>query len=219
MKLPHAHALFIHGSSRIHRIRAEIKILGLLVFAVLVGLTLPAWWIACASAAAALAALVHLAGLRFRTMARRLVLEVPFVAFALALPLIGGGERVEVLSVSLSTAGLWTLWSVLAKSTLCLGASIILTATTTIPDLLRGLRALRVPSVFVDIAGLMIRYLDVLMGQARRLKVAMASRGFGHEARRFAPVASGAGAMFMRTYERAERVQVAMASRGYGAPR
>ena len=121
-----------------------------------------------------------------------------------------------VLGLELSETGLWDMWNILAKATLGLLTSIVLAGTTDIPSILRGFEALRVPRVLTAIMGFMIRYLDVILGEFRRMRVAMQSRGhnprwLGHAK----PYATSAGLIFVRSYERGERVYLAMASRGY----
>ena len=74
------------------------------------------------------------------------------------LPLVGQGERVEVLGVALSVEGLWAAWNIVAKGTLGVATSVILAATTPVPELLRGLERLRLPAAFTTIAGFMVRY-------------------------------------------------------------
>ena len=152
-----------------------------------------------------------------RSLARRLRFEVPFLAFALFLPLVGQGERVDVLGVSLSVAGLWGAWNIVVKGTLGVAATVLLAATTSMPELLVGLERLRVPRVFVAITGSMIRYGDVIIGEMRRMNDRACSRaattrvGCG----RRKAVAASAGALFVRSYERGERVYLAMLARGY----
>jgi cobalt/nickel transport system permease protein len=64
--------------------------------------------------------------------------------------------------------------------------------------------------------GFMVRYLEVVTGEMARMKVARESRGFRSRSVRSWPVlATSAGALFMRSYERGERVHLAMLSRGY----
>ena len=143
-------------------------------------------------------------------------IEVPFVAFALLLPFVGRGERVEVLGLSLSVAGLWAAWNILVKGTLGVATSVLLAATTPVPDLLRGLERLRMPRLLVPIAWFMVRYGDVIADEMRRMRIA-GSRA-GYDARwiwQARAVAASAGALFVRSYERGERVYLAMLSRGY----
>jgi cobalt/nickel transport system permease protein len=62
----------------------------------------------------------------------------------------------------------------------------------------------------------MVRYLELIVEELGRMRVAMVSRG--HDARwlwQVRPIATGAGAMFIRSYERGERVHQAMVSRGF----
>jgi cobalt/nickel transport system permease protein len=154
--------------------------------------------------------------LPLRILLKRLVIEVPFVGFAVLLPIVGRGERVDVLGVSLSRAGLWGGWNILAKGTLGVAIATVLASTTAVPELLRGFDRLRAPKLFTAIAGFMIRYADVLRGEADRMQVARISRGdnprFLWQAK---ALATTAGALFVRSYERGERVHVAMQSRGF----
>ena len=87
------------------------------------------------------AIVAQIAGLRLTYVAKRLVIEVPFVLFAVFLPFVGQGERVDVLGLSLSVAGLWAMWNILIKGTIGVGAAIILAATTSVASFLRGLTA------------------------------------------------------------------------------
>ena len=88
--------------------------------------------------------------------------------------------------------------------------------TTSMSDLLVGLERLRVPRVFVAITGSMMRYGEVITGEMRRMKIARQSRGYDPRWMwQSKAVASLAGALFVRSFERGERVYLAMASRGY----
>ena len=211
-----AHALFVHGDSLIHRLRPECKLLAqiLFVFAV-VATPREAFW-AFGVYVVMLVVLTQLADLTVAFVAKRLVIEVPFVLFAVFLPLVGQGERIDVLGLSLSVEGLWAMWNILIKGTIGVAASVILAATTPVPDFLRGLERLHLPSVFTSITGFMIRYSEVISQEARRMKVARESRGYDArwlwQAKGFA---ASAGALFIRSYERGERVHLAMISRGF----
>jgi cobalt/nickel transport system permease protein len=212
----HTHLLYRHGDSLVHRLPAHVKVVCLFAF-VLVVVATPArlYWafvvyagmLACVAAAAAIPA---------RFVLRRMVVEVPFVVFALLMPIVSTGERIDVVGLSLSEAGLVSAWNLLAKGTLGVVASILLGATTDARDLLMGLHRLRLPSRLVEIAAFMVRYIDVVVAEMQRMRVARESRAF--EARHLGHlrvVARSAGALFIRTYERGERVHLAMLSRGY----
>ena len=88
--------------------------------------------------------------------------------------------------------------------------------TTDPRDLLVGLERLRVPIQLVQIMGFMVRYLDVVTDELRRMRTARESRGFtARDPRQWPVVARSAGALFIRSFERGERVHLAMISRGY----
>jgi cobalt/nickel transport system permease protein len=212
----HVHALYQHGDSRVHRLAPHAKIMGtaLFVFAV-VATPREAFW-AFALYAIIVAVLIRTARLPRRFVASRMLIEVPFLVAAALLPFAAGGDRVDVAGLSLSVSGLWGLWNIVAKATLGLLASIVLAGTTQVSSLLAGLDALRTPRIVTGIMGFMVRYLDVVLGEFRRMRVAMRARGFapawfGHAR----PYATAAGTLFVRSYERGERVYLAMASRGY----
>ena len=174
-----------------------------------------AYW-AFALYAMAVLFLARAAGLGLPTLFRRLAIELPFIAFALFLPFIGHGERVDVLGLSLSADGLLAAWNIVAKATIGLAVSVVLASTTQMADLLRGLDRLHVPRVITGIAGFMIRYSDVITGEARRMKVARESRGYKPRwLWQVRALASSAGTLFIRSFERGERVHLAMISRGY----
>lgn len=212
----HLHALHVHGHSPVHRMAAEAKVAAMLVFVVAVVATpREAVW-AFGLHAFLLLAVVVFAELPLGFVLRRMTIEVPFVAFAVFLPFLGGGPQTEVLGVALSLEGLWGAWNILAKATLGVAASVTLIATTEIPDLLHGLDRLRVPRLFTAIAGFMVRYIDVIAGELQRTRTAMTARG--HDSRwlwQATPLATAAGALFVRSYERGERVHQAMVARGY----
>ncbi|MFG3581735.1 cobalt ECF transporter T component CbiQ [Micromonospora chersina] len=212
----HAHVLYRESSSRVHRLPPEVKIVAMVLFTVAVVATpREAYW-AFGGYALLVGAVAALARVGPRWLLARALIELPFVLFAFALPFFGTGERVEVAGLSLSVDGLHGAWNILAKGTLGVLASLLLAATTTTRDLIVGLDRLRCPQILTQIATFMLRYLDVLVGEARRMRVARVSRGddprFLWQLRGFA---AGVGALFLRAFERGERVYLAMVSRGY----
>ena len=212
----HAHTLYVHGHSRIHRLPPDVKLVAVVGFVVGVALTpREAVW-AFAVDAAALVVAVGLARLPLRFVATRLAVVTPFVAFALLIPFVASGSQVEVLGVGLSREGLWGAWNVLAKATLGATASILLAGTTEIPALLTGMGRLRVPQPLTLIATFMVRYLELVSDDLRRMRTAMTARGYDPRwLWQAKPIASSAGALFIRSYERSERVHAAMLSRGF----
>ncbi|MFB6660523.1 cobalt ECF transporter T component CbiQ [[Kitasatospora] papulosa] len=212
----HAHRLYRHGTTPVHALPPHCKLAAVLCFVVAVVSTpREAVW-AFALYAALLAGVAAVARISPGFLLKRLVIEVPFVAFALLMPFVVPGEQTELLGVSVSVPGLWGAWNVLAKGTLGVAASVLLASTTELRSLLLGLQRLRLPPLLVQIASFMIRYGDVIGDELRRMSVARRSRGFeARGVRHWGVLAKTAGALFIRSYERGERVHLAMVSRGY----
>ncbi|WIM98826.1 cobalt ECF transporter T component CbiQ [Actinoplanes oblitus] len=212
----HAHPLYLDRGGRVHRLAPEVKIMAVLLFTIVVVLTPPTSYPAFAGYFVLVAALAVVARVPALWLLKRATIELPFVLLAIALPIVGHGERVQWLGMSLSVDGLHGAWNIFAKGTLGVLASLLLAATTTMRDLLLGLDRLRVPAVFTQIATFMLRYLDVLADDARRMRIARLSRGYDPrflwQVKAFAV---GVGSLFLRSYERGERVYLAMVSRGY----
>jgi cobalt/nickel transport system permease protein len=211
----HTHRL-VTGDGPIHRAAPQAKLASLLLFVLIVVLTpREAMW-AFGAYAAIVVILLAVARVPPGYVARRLVVEVPFLLFALFLPIVGRGPQVDVAGVSLSVEGLWAAWNILAKATLSVAATVVLIATTPIAGILQGLDRLGMPRVLTSIAGFMVRYLDVIADEVRRMRIAQISRGYSPRwIWQAKAIATTAGALFIRSYERGERVYLAMVSRGY----
>lgn len=212
----HAHALYLHGHSRVHRLAPEVKVAAALVFVVAVAITpREAVW-AFAVYAVSLSVVLLVGHIPIRFVLARLPAVLPFIAFAFLIPFIASGEHVDVAGMAVSRDGLWAAWNIVAKATLGATSSIVLAATTEVPDILRGMSVLRAPAVFISIAGFMIRYLELVAEEFSRVRMAMEARGFDPRwLWQAKPIASSAGALFVRSYERGERVHAAMVSRGF----
>jgi cobalt/nickel transport system permease protein len=202
--------------STVRRAAPQCRIAATVLFVVAVVATpKEAWW-AFLVHAVLLASVARRHGVRARAVLRHVRLEAPFLAFAALLPFVAGGDRVDVLGVDLSRAGLWAAANIVVKATLGVAAAAVLASTTSVPELLVGLERLRVPRVLVAITGSMLRHAAVVTDELQRMRIARLSRAYDPrwlwQAR---AVAAGAGTLFVRSYERGERVFVAMAARGF----
>lgn len=212
----HAHPLYLPGSSPVHRLPPECKIVAAFLGVVCIVATPRAAFAVFGAYFLLLAAVWVLARIPPGWIARRALIELPFVVLAILLPFAGGGPQVEVFGLSLSVDGLYGAWNILIKGTLGVLTSLTLAATTPLRDLLLGMQRLHAPAIFTTIATLMLRYIDVIAGEAQRMRLARISRG--HDPRfiwQAAATARGIGALLLRSYERGERVHLAMLSRGW----
>jgi cobalt/nickel transport system permease protein len=212
----HAHGLYVHSQSPIHSLPAQCKLVGAILFILTIVVTPRESLWAYGVYALIAGGVASAAGVSLWFIVKRLVVEIPFVVFALFLPFMGEGKETMFLGLSMSVDGLWAGWNILIKATLGLSTTIILAATTEVAELLRGLDRLHTPRAITAIAGFMVRYADVITGEMSRMRVARESRAYDPrwfwQAR---AVAASAGSLFIRSFERGERVYLAMLSRGF----
>jgi cobalt/nickel transport system permease protein len=204
------------GDSPVHRVPPQVKIVcAFAAVLCVVGTPRQSFW-AFGVDLVVLAVVWRIARVPLGWFARRALIELPFVVLALVLPFTGGGPRADVLGLPVSVDGALAGWNIFAKGTLGVLVSLTLAATTHPRDLLVGLQRLRAPRLFTTIAGLMLRYAEVVVAEARRMRLARICRG--HDPRflwQAGATARGIGMLFLRSYERGERVHLAMLSRGW----
>ncbi|MFV0259800.1 MAG: cobalt ECF transporter T component CbiQ [Acidimicrobiales bacterium] len=204
------------GQDRRRHLAPEVKLVGLLGFVTGMAVTPRHGVVFLLGDLAVLAGAIAWARLPPGTVARRLTVVLPFLLAALALPLVAGGEQVNVAGIGLSVDGLGAGAAIAAKAVLGAGASIVVAATTPVADLITGLGRLRLPPVIVSIVAFMFRYLDLVGDEAARMRRAMTARGMRSRWLGDAgPLLAATGALFVRSYERGERVHRAMLARGY----
>ncbi|MCW2995296.1 MAG: cobalt transporter, inner rane subunit CbiQ, partial [Conexibacter sp.] len=188
----------------LHDAAPEVKVVALLVFALSVAFVpRGAWWPFALDAAIVLG-LAAWARVPPRSLALRLVIEIPFAGFVVLLPLVAGAE-------GLALAG-----AIACKATLVVLATGVLSATTPAAEIVAGLERLRVPPTFTAIGALAIRYLQVVLDELRRVNVARIARG--DDARwlwQAKAVAESTGTLAVRCIARGERVHGAMLARGW----
>ncbi|MCG8914239.1 cobalt ECF transporter T component CbiQ [Actinokineospora sp. PR83] len=212
----HAHLLHRPGDTAVHRLPAQVKVVAALAVVLCVVSTPRGEFPAFGLYLLLLACVWVLARIPPGWLAKRALIEAPFVVLAVVLPFTAGGPTVGLLGLRLSETGLLAGWNILVKGTLGVLVSLTLSATTSPRDLLVGLQRLRVPALVITIATLMLRYLEVISAEAGRMRVARICRG--HDPRflwQAGATARAVGTLFIRSYERGERVHLAMVSRGW----
>jgi cobalt/nickel transport system permease protein len=189
--------------SPMHRLPAGLKLAAALA-TVVVTATLPVGaWSAFGVVAGLLVVIAALSRIPPRFVLWRLVMLEP-----LALGVAG-------LAI-LQPSGGRIFASMVAKTTLCLLAMILLSNTTPFSALLGVMRRARVPALLVSTLALMYRYLFVLTDEAQRMRRARVSRTF-RPGRwwTWTTLATVIGQLFVRSTERAERISAALAARGW----
>jgi cobalt/nickel transport system permease protein len=186
--------------SRIHRLPAAVKLLGALGVVLAIVLAPRTAWLFLAGIAVGLILVAGMSRVPAGFLARRLLL-LELVVLGMAL--------LSVLQPLVFAA-------VITKSTLCLLTMILLANTTPFAAILRVLRQLRVPDIFITTLALMYRYLFVLADEAERMQRARQSRTFTRQRwLTWKTLATVIGQLFVRSTERAERIYAAMCARGW----
>jgi cobalt/nickel transport system permease protein len=189
--------------SPIHRLPPGLK-LGATVALAITTVTLPVGrWMAFVAIAAVLVAVAALSRIPPRFLLGRMLLLEPLALGVAGLAFFqpDGGRIFATL---------------LAKTTLCLLAMLLLSNTTPFTQLLRVLGQIRVPALLVSTLALMYRYLFVLTDETQRMRRARASRTLTRGRWwTWRSMAAVIGHLFVRSTERAERIYMAMVARGW----
>ena len=208
--------LYLHRHSLVHSLPSHLKIISAIAFILIVVSTPVTKWPAFIAYFLWLLTVVSIAKIPFLLLFKRSLIEIPFVFFAILMPFFGSGEKVQVGPFDLYREGLIAGSGIVVKGTLGVMTAIILSTSTTAREILRGLERLKLPVLMVQIASFMLRYVNVVNDEMERMKVARESRGFEATGiKHWKVLATAAGALFIRSYERGERVHLSMLSRGY----
>jgi cobalt/nickel transport system permease protein len=200
----------------VHSLPSHLKIIAALAFILIVVSTPVTRWSAFIAYFIWLLTVVLIAKIPVSLLLKRSLIEIPFVFFAILMPFFGSGEKVQVGPFDLYREGLIAGSGIVVKGTLGVMTAIILSTSTTAREILRGLERLKLPVLMVQIASFMLRYVNVVNDEMERMKVARESRGFEATGiKHWKVLATAAGALFIRSYERGERVHLSMLSRGY----
>jgi len=208
--------------SLIHKLDPRTKLIASFAFIVFIVLTPVTNWQAFIFYFCMIAVLLLISRLPPFYVIKRSLVILPFVLMiAVFIPFFKQGEvagsyNIGLWQISVSYSGLLVLANVLSKAWLGILSLILLSSTTKLADLLKGLRQLRVPHVIVLILSFMYRYIFVLMDEMMRMKQARDSRNFGgSRLRQLRTIGNMIGTLFIRSYERGERVYGAMLARGF----
>ncbi len=208
--------------SFIHRLDPRTKFITTLVFILAVIITPPTRWQVFALYLFLMAALIFVSKVPVFYVLKRSLVIMPFVVMiAVFIPFFKEGEvagsyNIWLWQVSVTYSGLQVLWNILAKAWLSILSLILLTSTTKMTNLLKGLEQLHMPMVMVMILSFMYRYIFILVDEVMRMKQARDSRNFGGKRLwQIRTIGNMIGTLFIRSYERGERVYLAMLARGF----
>ena len=219
MQTTHSHHLSLHSKSQLHELSPQLKILSTLLIVISIAFSKIINPFQIISHAVIVFLIIRFSNIPLKTYLKRLTLDIPFILFALFLPLLSSGNNDMVFTLftfEIYRTGLLEMFAILFKATAGLSMGIVLTATTTNIELIYGLQKLKVPPIIIAIMSFSIRYIDVFIDEFKRVKISMQSRGYIEKGiKTLLPIAYASGAMLIRGYERGERVYLSMISRGF----
>lgn len=209
-------------NSFIHRLDPRTKLITSAAFIIAVVLTPPGNWKAFVLYFCLIAALLLISRLPLLYVLKRSAVIFPFVVMiAIFIPFFKQGEvavsyNIWLWRVSVTYSGLLVLVNVVVRAWLCILSLILLSSSTRVTDLLKGMKQLGVPQVIILILSFMYRYIFVLVDEVMRMRQARDSRNFGgRRLHQLKTIGNMVGTLFIRSYERGERIYAAMLSRGF----
>jgi cobalt/nickel transport system permease protein len=226
---------YVHRAGLLQELDARFKLPGILLLIIAASLILSLPWLyGLFGLALALAVLSRIEASFF---CRRIGLVLPLFAGLIALPatlnLFTPGEPVLTLysldrayrvgpysipqNISLTRQGIFTALLLVGRVSASLSLVLLLTLTTSWPSLLKALRSLLVPQIYVQTLGMTLRYLMLLSQVVLEMCLAKKSRtirtGKTWAEQRW--VAGQVGALFKWSMQVSTEVHRAMVARGY----
>lgn len=207
--------LLAEGDSAVHRLDPRAKVLATLIFVVSIisfgkyELTalLPFFIFP--------VAMVTLAKLPPRYIARIIALICPFIiVIGFFNPVFDRETLLHIGAIGIS-GGWISFASILVRSALTVGAAFILVGTTGFTAVCQALDNLGMPRVFAVQMLFLYRYIFVLNEEGNRAARARELRSCGKRGLGVRSFSSLAGHLLLRTWQRAERIHMAMLARGF----
>lgn len=120
-------------------------------------------------------------------------------------------------TIAVTRQGVLTATTFVGRVAASVSFAVLLTLTTMWSDLLRALRVIRIPLLFIQILAMAYRYIILLVETVQSIHVARRSRTlrYGSTGAEQQWVASRMGFLFKRTYLMSQEVHNAMLARGY----
>lgn len=209
---------FSHVTSPVTRVPPAGRVAATVLLAVVTA-TLPAGaWVAMGVMALLSVGLLRAAGIPTATAVSRLAWPLGLVLIASAglLVMVPGRPLLALGPLAVTDAGAGRFATVVARAMVALLPAVVLVSTTSFPELLHGLRQLRLPSAVATALGLAYRLLYLTVDELERLQRAARSRNAGQGAAgRRSLLVAVVSATLGRAFTRAERTHAAMLSRGY----
>ena len=203
----------------LQRVDPRLKILLLLLILLACSITTRIYPLLLLYAAALL--LAALSRIDPASYTKRVWIFIPFFSGLIALPALfitPGPPLLRLGPVAVTRTGAHTAAMLLLRVSTSVSYTLLFVLTTPWNEILRALRRLRAPAMFVDLLAVSYRYLLLLIRTLSEMLMARRSRSIAplpHRAE-MGFVSRSVGLLFIKSLHLADGVRMAMASRGYG---
>lgn len=216
---------YLQRDSPVHSLDPRVKVVTTVLFIVCMAILPDGAWLFYGVAFLLVMAVAVAAHLSPWLVIKRSLIGLPFLLAAVTILFAVPGNPVwrGPWGLAISDAGLVRFASIVFRTMISLQAAVLLTTTTSFPDILHALRHLKVPAILISIIAFMYRYLFVMADEVARLLRGRSSRsaatpGYksgGSLRWRGAVAGHMVGQMLVRSLDRSDRVYNAMIARGY----
>ena len=152
------------------------------------------------------------------TLRRVVAMDLFMITLIVILPFTTPGDPIFILwGFSASWQGLWHALLITAKANAVLLVLFALVATMSAANFGYSLSHLKVPDKLVHLLLFLVRYLDVISREYKKMRRAMQARAFvmGTNMHTWKSIGYLFGMLLIRSMERAERIMAAMKCRGF----
>ena len=211
---------YAYLDSPLHRWQQSYKLVGLLSLIFAFAFVQKIWLLPAMIAITAI--FFRLSQLPLKFLLSRLRYPSWFLlAIVLFLPFVAGDTVIfKWQYLTIRQEGCWEALIISVRFFCILTVSLILFGTAPFLSSIKGMKALGLPQVIVDMTLLSYRYLEELGGMLTTMQRAMKLRGFNPQRfsrRNLQVMAQLTGSILVRSYERSLLVYQAMTLRGYGS--
>ncbi|AEC52392.1 ABC-type cobalt transport system, CbiQ permease component [Pyrococcus sp. NA2] len=123
----------------------------------------------------------------------------------------------QILNTPITYEGVYRFSMLLGKALLSAGAMVVIIDRVGFLKIVNEMKRVKVPRILLLTVIFTYRYLELIIEEAQRVKMALDSRGFNlRKLEYYRMLASIIAEILTRAYFRSERVYLAMLSRGFG---
>ena len=216
------HEFFDHhreGNSLLHRFDPRLKLVIMFSFIAVTVITPPEKTALFPVYAGILIILALMSQVSFFHFLGKLLKLYPMIFFiSMFVPFFPVGQDVSLRLgfLTLYENGVQKFLLINVKAVLALFMSILITTTTDMMLLLKGMEKFRIPKLVIAIVSFMYRFIFLLIDEVERMILGFQSRYFRLSfLKRIKLYADMIAVLFIRTFERGERIYLAMESRGF----